>query len=813
MVAPSRKPVSPETAPRRPAVGLRRLWSALRRPRWAWSDGHALLLAVLVFLAALVALTAAGSALERELWPEQQELEGAARAAWGEALSQQQALFRVASLALAGFLASIVYLAGNHQRQVSLKRAVERRTRELAEREAQYRSIFESTSDGLFINNLETGRLMEMNEAAARMHGYTLAEFQQLQPAQFIHPDFVHIFEEYLDVVRQGGEFRGRAVDIRKDGSHFHVEVLGTSFDYSGQRHSLAVVRDITDQVEAQQLLERRLEERTRELGLLLDVSRTVTSTLELDSLLSLILDRLCLLFAAPWAAIHQLDQKRQQVRILSVRSRNELLPNMEPYPLLPGSFEELVMGKGQQYSIADVQDGSPDARRWQARNKQLFGGDRTAVRSWLAVPMVLREEPIGMLTFAHPEPGFFTPRHAQLAQALANHAAVAIENARLFNMEQTRAEQFRMVNEVSREISSILAVQEVANQATHLIQQAFGYFHVHIGLIKGDAVVFEPSAGVLRQARHCYRCGVLVFRPGREGAAGRVAATGEPLIVPDVTRDGDYIPMDDDQHGSALVLPLWVRGEIIGVLNMESEEVDYFQAGDIDVLQPLANQVATALENARLYEQARTLAALEERQKLARELHDSVSQAIYGIALGTRTALKLLEMDASEKEAVVPPLEYTMSLAEVALAEMRALIFELRPESLEVEGLLPALERRVEVLRARHQLEVEFAAAGEPAVPLWVKEVLFRIAQEALHNVVKHAGASRVDISLAVSDGAVALEIQDDGRGFDAGAHYPGHLGLLSMRERTEAAGGRFYLDSRPGQGTRLRAVVPVPV
>jgi PAS domain S-box-containing protein len=255
MVAPSRKPVSHETAPNRQAFGLMRLWAAVRRPRWAWSAGHTHLLAVLVFLFALFALTTIGSSLERDLWGEQQELGGATREAWAEAVNRQQALFRVASLALSGLLASIAYLAGNQQRQLHLQRAVERRTRELAEREAQYRSIFESTSDGLFINNLETGRMMEMNEAAARMHGYTLEEFRQLQPAQFIHPDSVHIFEEYLDNVRQGGEFRGRAVDIRKDGSHFHVEVLGTSFDYAGQRHSLAVVRDMTDQVEAQQLL------------------------------------------------------------------------------------------------------------------------------------------------------------------------------------------------------------------------------------------------------------------------------------------------------------------------------------------------------------------------------------------------------------------------------------------------------------------------------------------------------------------------------------------------------------------------------
>jgi PAS domain S-box-containing protein len=788
-----------------------RLWAAVRRPRPAWSGERALLLAALVFLFTVLAFTYIGNSIESELWGELQEPVGVTYEAWNEALERQRGLFRFAGLALAGLLATIAYLAGNQERQIRLQRAVERRTRELAEREAQYRSIFESTSDGLFINNLETGRLMEMNEAAARMHGYTLEEFRQLQPAQFIHPDSVHIFEEYLDLVRQGGEFRGRALDIRKDGSYFHVEVLGTSFNYAGQRHSLAVVRDISEQVEARKLLERRVEERTRELSMLLDVSRTVTSTLELEALLNVILDRLRVLFDAPSAAILQLDQKREQVQMLSIRSHNVLLPDVKPYPLLPGSIEELVIGKGQEHIIADVQDGSPDARRWQARYDALFGGAPTAVHSWMAVPMVLREEAIGMLTFAHPEPGFYTPRHAQLALALASHAAVAIENARLFNIEQARAEQFRTVNDVSREISSMLAIQEVANQATHLIQQAFGFFHVHIGVIDGEAVVFEPSAGVLREARQCYRCSVPVFRVGRAGAAGRVAATGKPLIVADVTRDDHYIPMDSDQRGSALILPLWVRGQIIGVLNVESEEVDHFHAGDIDVLQPLANQVAIAIENARLYEQARTLAALEERQKLARELHDSVSQAIYGIALGTRTALKLLEMEPDEREAVMQPLEYIMSLAEIALAEMRALIFELRPESLEVEGLLPALERRVEVLRARHQLDVGFVAAGEPAVPLWVKEVLYRIAQEALHNVVKHANASRVELSLAVSDGEIALEIGDDGRGFDATAQYPGHLGLRSMRERIEGVGGRFHLDSSPGDGTRLLAVIPV--
>src|SRR5690606_28187063 len=136
-------------------------------------------------------------------------------------------------------------------------------------------------------------------------------------------------------------------------------------------------------------------------------------------------------------------------------------LPFVQPYPLLPDSIEQLVIGEGQEHIIPDVLDNSPDAHRWQDRHDALYHGVPIQVRSWMAVPMRLKEQPIGMLTFAHPEPGFYTPHHGQLAQALASHAAVAIENARLFNIEQARTEQLRMVNEVSRQITSILAIQE----------------------------------------------------------------------------------------------------------------------------------------------------------------------------------------------------------------------------------------------------------------------------------------------------------------------------------------------------------------
>jgi signal transduction histidine kinase len=427
---------------------------------------------------------------------------------------------------------------------------------------------------------------------------------------------------------------------------------------------------------------------------------------------------------------------------------------------------------------------------------------------AWMGVPLMLKAGLIGVLRLDHIEPNHFTEQHAGLALAFANQAAVAFENARLFSADRRRAEQFSIINEVGRHITSILAVDELLRQTVRLIQASFGYYHVHVGLIEGETVTFRPEAGVWHAEPECRLCSPLRLRVGREGVSGWVAGTGEPLLVPDVRREPRYVRIDPEQTGSALVLPLKIKGEVVGVLNVESERLNAFDATDMAVLQSLVSQLAVAIENARLYEQARQLAALEERQKLARDLHDSVSQALYGIALGARTARTLLDRDPAR---LADPLDYVLALAEAGLAEMRALIFELRPESLKSEGLVAALTKQADSLRARHRLDVRVQFGPEPAVPLELKEALYRITQEALHNVAKHARASRVDLCLTVTEECLRLEVRDNGVGFDPGAAFPGHLGLKSMRERAERLGGRCLVESAPRQGTRLQVEIPL--
>jgi signal transduction histidine kinase len=419
---------------------------------------------------------------------------------------------------------------------------------------------------------------------------------------------------------------------------------------------------------------------------------------------------------------------------------------------------------------------------------------------------MVVADRIIGVINVESDRLNAFDESDLVVLQSLANQAATAIENARLFDVEQRRAEQFRALSEVGRHITSILDVDELLDEIVHLIKKTFGYYLITVGLVEGDEVVFK--AGVKTHWDDPF------FRPpptkvGGEGITAWVAATGEPILAPDVSQDPHYLFLPDAaETRSELAVPLQTQSGVIGVLNVESDQLNGFDESDLAVLQSLARQAAVAIENARLYRQAQQLAVLEERNRLARDLHDSVTQALYAVSLYSEAAIRLLS--SGELNLVADYLHELRDMAQGALREMRLLIFELRPPILEQDGLVPALEARLEAVEGRAGLECGFLVEGDGRLPPQIEEGLYGIAREALNNILKHAQASTIAVSLRYDQPTVVLEIRDDGVGFDPGLVQDlGGMGLTGMEERAMQLDGRFLLRSSPGSGTVIRVEV----
>jgi signal transduction histidine kinase len=283
------------------------------------------------------------------------------------------------------------------------------------------------------------------------------------------------------------------------------------------------------------------------------------------------------------------------------------------------------------------------------------------------------------------------------------------------------------------------------------------------------------------------------------ERGAGFGAAP-PPQLQP---QPADPTPVD----GDTVTLPLRVRDRLVGLLRARAPDGQAWSDERVRWARGVAAQAAVAIENVRLYERARDEATDEARRHLARELHDSVSQAIYAIVLTAHAAQRRTATDPDKARSA---LDTVVELAEAALTEMRALIFELRPEALVDVGLVGALHRQLDGLELRHGLTTTRELPAEPNVPFATKQVLLRVVQEALHNVVKHARASCVKVGAWDDGGRLHLRVHDDGVGFDPHATFPGHLGHTSMRERLGALGGHLRLTSSPEGGTTVEFDVP---
>ncbi|GGS77727.1 MULTISPECIES: GAF domain-containing sensor histidine kinase [Streptomyces] len=304
---------------------------------------------------------------------------------------------------------------------------------------------------------------------------------------------------------------------------------------------------------------------------------------------------------------------------------------------------------------------------------------------------------------------------------------------------------------------------------------------------------------------------------PRQHGILAAMLHQAKPERLADVRQDPRFGGWPDAHPDMSdfLGLPITDGDEIIGALFLANKMCPKpeggcgFTAEDEELLSILAQHAAIALTNARLYERSRELTIAEERSRLAHELHDAVSQKLFSLRLTAQAAAALVDRDPVRAKG---ELQQVAVLAAEAVDELRAAVVELRPAALDEDGLIATLRTQIQVLDRAHTAEVVFESCGVRALPAAQEEALLRVAQEALHNALRHSGAERVSVTLARRGPATVLRVTDDGDGFDPTAvrRAGRHLGLVSMRHRANSVGGRLTVASEPGKGATIEMEVP---
>ncbi len=366
----------------------------------------------------------------------------------------------------------------------------------------------------------------------------------------------------------------------------------------------------------------------------------------------------------------------------------------------------------------------------------------------------------------------------------------------------ERRTDHLKAINDTGRHLSSILHLNELLPYVASSLQKSFNYHNVGIILV-------DQKTGSLSLRSHAG-----AYEGGQDVAKGTfdaksivstVAQTGQALVINDVLNDPQYHSEGAGNTRAELVVPIKITGRLVGILDIEEDHTDAFDDLDVFTAQTLADQLAVAIENAHLYEQAEELATLKERQRLARDLHDAVSQTLFSASLIAEVLPRLWERNPDEGKR---RLDEIRMLTRGALAEMRTLLLELRPAALADANLGDLLRLLGDSVTGRSRIPVTVSIDGDCPQSVDIKVALYRISQEALNNVAKHSGATRADLILHCWPDKIELIIRDNGKGFDLNSVSSVSLGLGIMRERAKNIGAAIKIESSPGKGTSVTVV-----
>jgi len=559
-------------------------------------------------------------------------------------------------------------------------------------------------------------------------------------------------------------------------------------------------------------------------------IGRLITSRLSLDEILQTAIETICGNLHFADLGLMLVDPANPEMLVL--RAKTGIYSAMLPKDYRQSIHQGIIGAAARARQRILLNDVTSDPRYIPAR-----GMDDVCTE--LAVPVVVGDRLLGVLNVESTRR--LSEEDAVDLEVVADQLGVAIDNARLFARTQHTLAETQLLYETSRRMSTSMDVDEVIG--TYLEQVAARGRYVCTVMLYAFDEAGQRTAAFIR--------GRWTPREGRVHVEERLPYTrdafdplldaGQTVTIADFRSDPRVSAelrciQSGNKRPAWAMIPLMVRSQRIGLVILSYPFVHQWSEADLQPYQATAAQLATAIDSRQqhllLIERGQRLAVLEERQRLARDLHDSVTQLIFSMTLIAQSIVPAWRRDAAEGERRVARL---LELSQSTLTEMRALLAELRPAedttvASGIEGTMPEIGRvRRDGLEAalrlhladiaRDGLQADLTATEYRPQPLAHEETLFRIVQEALNNVVKHARARRIEITLRAVDGLISLTVRDDGQGFTSGpigladglrSPTSGGFGLRIMRERAEALGGRIDVISAPGKGTIINVRLP---
>jgi signal transduction histidine kinase len=545
------------------------------------------------------------------------------------------------------------------------------------------------------------------------------------------------------------------------------------------------------------------MSEKPDRLRALLDAGIALAGELSLDGVLQKIVEAAAELTDAKYAALGVIDPAGQELERFVVTGIDAQTQ---------AAIGDLPRGRGILGVL--IRDARPLRLDDLGKDPRSVGfpPDHPPMTTFLGVPILLRGVAYGNLYLTEKAGGGpFTEEDEELTQVLAAQAAVAVENARLYESATRWLNQLESLNEIVDALISEVELPKMLELVAARLRELVKARLVVIAMPSpGGDLVIRTVAGEGAEEL----VGTVLERKGSK--SGRVLDRGRSERVEAIIEDLEVDQEAGRRMGArtGLYVPLILRGRPIGILTAHDKEGGdpRFTDEDLRLAETLSARVAVAVDlSQRVARDAmrNVVSAQElERERLARELHDETGQALTSILLG----LKELE-DAGSAADVSSATARLRELVVTTLQDVRRLAVELRPKALDDFGLVPALERLVETFQEQTGIEVIMEAQlGHERLPSEIETALYRIIQEALTNVVKHAQASRVSIVLSRRGSSVSAVFEDDGRGFAVDETREYGLGLLGMKERLSLLDGRLQIESSSAGGTTLVAEVPVP-